>query len=457
MNDYLRNFVDGFIKAFRAYNEHSFSLTIFGLGSFVEENDGFFSELIGLLGSNGFDVSIEGTESSIDSVMVFYTDTTEGRPGYFKCCIDSLPLLIELSSKTNIPLYAIIIMKTLSQLVCREKTLYKAIVLDLDDTLWKGTLAEESVDCIKQRLTSDEGVPFLYFMRFVSALAKELGIFVAICSRNNEDDVVSAIDEFDESIFPLKGQIDCIIANNNKKSDNIKSISEELSILPNAIVFIDDNKIVRDEVRNATPKVFVPEWSNHYDLVTLLISICAFERLNISKSAQGRKHRLKILREERSNSFLPDLKASVRPDDNHASATSLFAKSNQFKFNKKPTPKGSTSLVFTLYRASGEEIGDCSAINYSLSDGDLRINNWAISCAFFQIGLEEFVLMYLIRLSENRRVIFDYENGEYNLKVKDLIGRYANFMSKCDSGCEIILHKDGLVEELSKNTNIELI
>ncbi len=60
--------------------------------------------------------------------------------------------------------------------------------------------------------------------------------------------VSKAMDVLDEEIFPLKNNIDCIVANDNDKI-GYKEIAASLSILPKSIVFIDDNELIRDEVR----------------------------------------------------------------------------------------------------------------------------------------------------------------------------------------------------------------
>ena len=126
----------------------------------------------------------------------------------------------------------------------------EAILFDLDDTLWFGTLSEIGVDEIRKNMETEKGVSFIDFMKFVKSLGNELGVFIAICSRNDPKVVESAINELSEVIFPLKNQIDFIIANDNDKSENIKIIANQLSILPSSIAFIDDNQLVRDEVKN---------------------------------------------------------------------------------------------------------------------------------------------------------------------------------------------------------------
>ena len=84
-----------------------------------------------------------------------------------------------------------------------------------------------------------------------------------------------------------------VISDSHRKSGNIRKIAEQLSILPNSIVFIDDNKIVRDEVKLQLPEVFVPEWTNHNELVTQLIAGCIFERVEFSLKSQNRRKQYK--------------------------------------------------------------------------------------------------------------------------------------------------------------------
>ena len=48
-------------------------------------------------------------------------------------------------------------------------------------------------------------------------------------------------------------------ANWHRKSDNLRSIADELNIALDALVFVDDNPAEREEVRQALPQVFVPE------------------------------------------------------------------------------------------------------------------------------------------------------------------------------------------------------
>ena len=358
----------------------------------TELNDSPYSKLLNKLNDNDFIIKFVEPETTITSLHIAYTNITNSTCGKYNFQIQDLPSLIEMSGRANISLYDIIIMKIVSQLICQYRIIYKAIVLDLDDTVWPGTLAEDGIGKIKENISSIQGTPYIAFLRFVKGLAEELGIFIAICSKNDSESVKYAIESIDDEIFPIKYQIDCIVANNNDKSENIKYIASQLSILPNAIVFIDDNQIVRDEVKKQLPEVFVPEWKNHYELMTMLAVSGIFDRNELSLNSQKRRKQLKILQVERMQNRLPKLMVKVCKDNEHVQAKKLYSKSNQFKLVSEQIDfTDSISIFFEMYRLNGENLGICSAITYSKQNSSCSILNWAISCRYFEIGLEEFI------------------------------------------------------------------
>ncbi len=85
----------------------------------------------------------------------------------------------------------------------------------VDDTLWKGTLSEIGVEGIRNNMLSNEGEDFISFMKFIKTLVDELGIFIAICSRNNLELVESAIEKAGD-----KGI--CIFFNIKHKKQKVK-------------------------------------------------------------------------------------------------------------------------------------------------------------------------------------------------------------------------------------------
>jgi HAD superfamily phosphatase (TIGR01681 family) len=459
-NYYIDIFINQLVKKFTTYNSDIFEIKISGLYKFINKGDTTLTYLFEQLKENNFSIEFEGNDESITSLNITCINRTHNEVDDLIYQIQNLPLIIELSSKTDIPVVGIIIMKVVAQIISKMKLLYKAIVLDLDDTLWIGTLSEVGVDKIIENMYSEKGNMFISFMKFVNTLAKELGIFIAICSRNDSKMVETAIEKLDENVFPLKSQIDCIIANNNDKSDNIKIIAKKLSILQKSIVFIDDNQIVRDEVKRKMPEVFVPEWTNHSELVTQLITGCIYERCELSLNSQNRRKQYGILQTERTQNTLPALFIKVINDDKHTESVKLYSKSNQFKFSRNDDrfEYKAKSLYFEICRENGEFLGICSAITYVLSGDKFFILNWAISCRYFEIGLEEFILLYIHKIAKANKIFISFQRSEYNQKVCELLDKYLGISNDIEipDAIEIFFTKKNL-DNISKNTNLKQI
>lgn len=456
-NAYLEVYITHLVKRFRYYNNDEFAITISGLNKFIDNDDKILTDLLTKLRQNNFNLLLEGVEDNINQINVVCRNITAKSPYDFTYQIQNLVSIVEFSSKTDIPIVGILIMKIVAQIITKTKILYKAIVLDLDDTLWPGTLLEVGPENIDKNLTGDRGIPFIAFMKFLKALADELGIFIAICSRNNLEQVERVINQLSENIFPLKNQIDFIVANDNDKSDNIKNIAKELGILADFIVFIDDNEIVRDEVKKSLPNVFVPEWSNHDELVNQLISGCIFDRIELSVSSKNRRKQFKTIQTERTQNSLPALLVKIIKDKDHVESIKLYSKSNQFKTSDIDTSfaKDAESLYFEIYRENGEGLGICSTITYTLSDDTITLVNWAISCRYFQIGVEEFILLYLQKTTNKGKVSLTFKDLGYNLKAKEMLQKYCTeFKNGSQDKILSIIFNEETVSNLSKNTNL---
>jgi len=455
-NTFLNVYINDNIKKFRYYNNDQFIITISGLNSFISQHDPILNHLFEQLQINKFTIENIGDNKIINDIEINYKNVTTSSSYNFKYQIQNIPTLIELSSKTDLPLIALIIIKIVAQIICRTKTLYKAIVLDLDDTLWFGTLAEIGVDEIRKNMETEKGLSFIYFMKFIKTLAVELGIYIAICSRNNFKTVESAINELSDELFPLKNNIDLIIANDNDKSENIKLIANKLSILPSSILFIDDNQLVRDEVKKQLSEVFVPEWSNHNELVTKLIAGCFFDRFEMSLDSQNRRKEYKIIQTARTQNSLPALSIKIIEDNEHIESVKLYSKSNQFKFFNIDDNFGkeAKSVYFEIFRENGENLGICAAITYIFNDKTMQIINWALSCRYFEIGVEEFILNFIHNIANKNKILIKYEDSGINKKVRELILKYSDtFISNDEKIFEIILNKN-ILEKIGTNTNI---
>lgn len=450
---YIDEFSNGLLRSFRSVNKDVLHICIYGLEGFIDKESQCYAHLFGILDKYDIRVSINGCDEVLSSIQVSYTISFIEES--FSYQISDLSSLIRLSVDSSLPLGVLLIIKIVGFIIAQQKTLFKAIILDLDDTLWPGTISEDGLEVIKDNLECF-GHEHIAFMKYVKALSEELGIFVAICSRNDATEVNEAISCLDENLFPLKNQIDYIIANDNSKVGNIRLIVEQLSVLFNAIVFIDDNRIVRDDVRNQLPEVYVPEWNNHHELITLLQTGCLFDRTDLSLRAQQRKEQYRIIRTEKAINNLPELDLYCFSDYSHKEAIALYKKSNQFRFSNhipEESDGSKKSIYFELYKGD-DNLGICSTLTYSSNCEIFTINNWALSCRFFTIGLEEAILLYIFSITNTDKVLFEHHDSGKNIKVSELINKYKFIQANSDY-YELMASEENK-ELLTRNTNLIL-
>lgn len=133
----------------------------------------------------------------------------------------------------------------------------KCLVLDLDNTLWGGVLGEDGIEGV-QLSECGEGARYWDFQRRLAEL-KATGVLLAIASKNNDADVREMFRNHPHMIL-RENDFALIKANWNPKSRSIKEIAEELNIGLDAIVFVDDNPLEREEIRQMLPDVTVVDF-----------------------------------------------------------------------------------------------------------------------------------------------------------------------------------------------------
>lgn len=144
----------------------------------------------------------------------------------------------------------------------------KCLILDLDNTLWGGVLGEDGIDGIK--IGGDyPGNAYQYFQEGIIELGRR-GIILAVCSKNNEADVVEAWKN-NPFIKLTDKHLATYRINWENKADNIRAMAKELNIGLDSMVFVDDNPTERELIRQQLPMVAVPEFPKRpYGLMDLL-------------------------------------------------------------------------------------------------------------------------------------------------------------------------------------------
>jgi FkbH-like protein len=162
----------------------------------------------------------------------------------------------------------------------------KCLAVDLDNTLWGGVIGEEGMTGIKVG-AEYPGAAFQALQRALLDLSKK-GILLAVCSKNNLDDAMDALDKHPGMI--LRSQhFAALRINWTDKSQNLREIAQELNIGIDSLAFLDDNPFEREQVRAALPEVTVIDLpQNPLEYAATVRDCPVFERLALSAEDQQR-------------------------------------------------------------------------------------------------------------------------------------------------------------------------
>lgn len=86
----------------------------------------------------------------------------------------------------------------------------------------------------------------------------------------------------------------------------------------------------------------------------------------------------------------------------------------------------------------------------------IAVENWAISCRFFEIGLEDLVLMYLVEKADGKRLMFKYCKNEYNGKATSMIASNEEFKYVGENTYIEYSYTQSTKEILRSKTNLEI-
>ncbi|MFY1636698.1 HAD-IIIC family phosphatase [Solwaraspora sp. WMMB335] len=128
----------------------------------------------------------------------------------------------------------------------------KCLVLDLDDTVWGGVVGDAGPAGVRL----GGGYPGSAHVE-LQALARDLsaqGVLLAIASKNDRPVAEQAIAAHPEMVL----RPDAFAASRidwAPKPDNVRAMADELNIGADALVFVDDNPVERDLMRQLAPAV----------------------------------------------------------------------------------------------------------------------------------------------------------------------------------------------------------
>jgi FkbH-like protein len=283
----------------------------------------------------------------------------------------------------------------------------KCIVLDLDGTLWGGIVGEAGIDGIKLGPIAP-GIEYVEFQRALAALAKK-GIILAICSKNNRDDVLPVLRSHDHMVL-REQHFSAMKINWANKADNIRELAKEMNIGLDSMVFMDDNPVERELVRQVLPEVLtvdMPKDPSRYRAV--LESMTDFELLAVTREDEMRGQQYQAMAQRQAMKSNSDsLESYLRSLDIRADITfagqgqlarlvQLFNKTNQFNLTTKryqavDVDKFHNSQDCRLYVLSVKDrFGDHGLVGTALVRVEGRvwsIDSFLMSCRVMGLSVE---------------------------------------------------------------------
>jgi HAD superfamily phosphatase (TIGR01681 family) len=150
-------------------------------------------------------------------------------------------------SDDYVPLYADHVGRLLGALRGKSR---RCLVLDLDNTLWKGVIGDDGLEGIGIAEGDAEGEAYRAVQRLALDLRRR-GIVLAVSSKNDDAVARRVFREHPEMLI-REEHLTVFQANWNDKATNIKAVSEKLSLGLDAFVFLDDNPVERGIIRRMT-------------------------------------------------------------------------------------------------------------------------------------------------------------------------------------------------------------
>jgi FkbH-like protein len=316
-------------------------------------------------------------------------------------------------SAASFHVYARGLVRSLSSLFRAPR---KVLCTDLDNTLWGGVLGEEGTNGIATG-SAFPGNCYLEYQRYLKQLSSR-GILLAIVSKNNDADVREA---FQVRAADLGLGLDNFVATKiswNEKADSIRELAKELSLGLDSFVFVDDNPVECEAIRQQLPEVAVIEApiQEPWKLVELLSSQPFFDATVVTDDDVNRlnEYKAQAQRAELADSagtrdeflaslgivctFLSALDAPL------ARSVQLLAKTNQFNLT---TRRHSAAEVEEFASGPGcqaiavrvrDRFGDAGVVGLALArnQGDsCLIDSLLLSCRVIGRGIETALLAHL--------------------------------------------------------------
>jgi len=323
----------------------------------------------------------------------------------------------------------------------------KCLVLDLDNTLWGGVIAEDGVGGIALGHGAT-GEAFVAFQEYVLEL-KRKGVILAVCSKNNYEDAIEPFNTHPDMRIKFE-DIALFIANWSPKAENIRLIAKRLTLGLDSLVFVDDSHVECGAVRRDLPEVDVIELpSDPGQYVRTLSEYLLFESawLTHEDSKRTDQYRARVQAVELEGAAASteefhrnlQMEAIVSPFDETSlpRIAQLIGKTNQFNLTTRRHSLAQLREFMAdphcvhLYLRLRDRFADHGLVSVLIAiqeDSVLKIDTWLMSCRVIGRMVETAMLASLCRKAEQLKctsICGTYLKTSKNIVVATVYGKYG--------------------------------
>ncbi|QMV39813.1 non-ribosomal peptide synthetase [Cohnella cholangitidis] len=293
---------------------------------------------------------------------------------------------------------------------------FKVIVVDADNTLWRGIAGEDGATGV--RITP----AFAAWQRLLLRKRNE-GMLLALCSKNDESDLWDVFERNGDMIL-RKEHFAAWRINWQPKSDNLRELAEELNLGLDSLIFVDDNAAECLEVMARQPDVLTLRMPKEETMTAFLEHVWAWDRHRVTDEDRKRASSYEAERQRKEAANRPGesledylrglrMKVSFRPlsPEEAERAAQLSARTNQFNLNGIRRSAAEIRLGLSLSAEchwiveAADRFGDYGRIGYVsgvVREQTLEIHTFLLSCRVLGRGVEHTICAGLKRFASTR-------------------------------------------------------
>jgi FkbH-like protein len=348
----------------------------------------------------------------------------------------------------------------------------KVLCTDLDNTLWGGILGEDG----PQGIVTGSAFPgncFLEYQRYLKQLAAR-GILLAVTSKNNEADV--------EEAFQLRSADLGIHLNDfvvrkigwADKTQALRELAQELNLGLDSFVFVDDNPIECEAIRQQLPEVavLVAPTEEPWKLKDMLAEQSFFDIMTVTTDDLNRSQEYKsqaqrdalsmhtATRDEFLHSleivctFVSALNAPL------SRSVQLLAKTNQFNLTTRRHSSVEVEQFATLPGGLAvavrvrDRFGDAGVVGLALAtqEGDqCLIDSLLLSCRVIGRGIETALLAHVAEWAArmgSKWIVGEYIETKKNSPCASFYTEHGFERDAVSAGGKSIFYRLDLTEQM---------